>query len=161
MADKYECLCFSLQGTSEVPDIPAALSPVKNQTQPRQAVAPVPTPVHAAASSEAPVGRKGRLANLAATIGSWEDDLSHAAPRRRDYAQGNPGSVSIATPAWRREACAKPISVVADRTQMSQSSNSITVPDSNQVSHNATVGLVINHDVHNFCVSNMSTHGRG
>lgn len=29
-------------------------------------------------SSEAPLGRRGRLANLAATIGSWEDDLSHA-----------------------------------------------------------------------------------
>uniref|UniRef100_A0A8C7G547 Anillin n=1 Tax=Oncorhynchus kisutch TaxID=8019 RepID=A0A8C7G547_ONCKI len=69
-----------------------------------QAVAPVPTPVHAAASSEAPVGRKGRLANLAATIGSWEDDLSHAAPRSsRDNAQEKPGSVSNATPAWRRE----------------------------------------------------------
>uniref|UniRef100_A0A8C8HXN6 Anillin n=1 Tax=Oncorhynchus tshawytscha TaxID=74940 RepID=A0A8C8HXN6_ONCTS len=84
------------EGTSEVPDIPAALSPVKNQTQPRQAVAPVPTPVHAAASSEAPVGRKGRLANLAATIGSWEDDLSHAAPRSsRDNAQEKPGSVNL------------------------------------------------------------------
>ncbi|XP_028316625.1 anillin isoform X2 [Gouania willdenowi] len=31
-----------------------------------------------AVASEAPLGRKGRLANLAATIGSWEDDLSHA-----------------------------------------------------------------------------------
>ncbi|XP_054619940.1 anillin isoform X2 [Dunckerocampus dactyliophorus] len=30
------------------------------------------------ASSETPVGRRGRLANLAATIGSWEDDVSHA-----------------------------------------------------------------------------------
>ncbi|XP_061738586.1 anillin isoform X2 [Nerophis ophidion] len=29
-------------------------------------------------SSEGPVGRRGRLAHLAATIGSWEDDLSHA-----------------------------------------------------------------------------------
>uniref|UniRef100_A0A4W5PJL3 Anillin n=1 Tax=Hucho hucho TaxID=62062 RepID=A0A4W5PJL3_9TELE len=91
------------EGTSEVPDIPGALSPVKSQTHLRQAVAPGPTPVPAAASSEAPVGRKGRLANLAASIGSWEDDLSHAAPRSRDYAQGNPGSVSTATPAWRRE----------------------------------------------------------
>ncbi|XP_014033385.2 anillin isoform X2 [Salmo salar] len=121
------------EGTSEVPDIPAALSPVKNQTQPRQAVAPVPTPVHAAASSEAPVGRKGRLANLAATIGSWEDDLSHAAPRR-DNAQGKPGSVSTATPAWRREAGAgaKPTPAAADRPQMSQSSNRKPALDSNQ-----------------------------
>uniref|UniRef100_A0A8C7FLJ9 Anillin n=1 Tax=Oncorhynchus kisutch TaxID=8019 RepID=A0A8C7FLJ9_ONCKI len=82
------------EGTSEVRDIPAALSPVKNQIHPRQALAPVPTPVPAAASSEAPMGRKGRLANLAASIGSWEDDLSHAAPQSRDHAQGNPGSVN-------------------------------------------------------------------
>lgn len=30
------------------------------------------------ALSGPPLGRRGRLANLAATIGSWEDDLSHA-----------------------------------------------------------------------------------
>ncbi|XP_029369717.1 anillin isoform X2 [Echeneis naucrates] len=30
------------------------------------------------ASAETPLGRRGKLANLAATIGSWEDDLSHA-----------------------------------------------------------------------------------
>ncbi|XP_028256282.1 anillin isoform X2 [Parambassis ranga] len=35
--------------------------------------APVPT-----VSNDTPVGRRGRFANLAATIGSWEDDLSHA-----------------------------------------------------------------------------------
>ncbi|XP_064873886.1 anillin-like isoform X3 [Oncorhynchus nerka] len=124
--------------TSEVPDIPAALSPVKNQTQPMQAVAPVPTPVHAAASSEAPVGRKGRLANLAATIGSWEDDLSHAAPRSsRDNAQEKPGSVTNATPAWRREAGAgaKPTSAAADCPQMTQSSNRKPALDSNQPVH--------------------------
>uniref|UniRef100_A0A3P8ZRE2 Anillin n=1 Tax=Esox lucius TaxID=8010 RepID=A0A3P8ZRE2_ESOLU len=65
------------EGTSnEVPDVPLALSPVKTQ---RQAEAPVPTAVPSV-SSDAPLGRRGRLANLAATIGSWEDDLSHAAP---------------------------------------------------------------------------------
>ncbi|XP_034747774.1 anillin isoform X3 [Etheostoma cragini] len=42
----------------------------------RQAeVTPASVPI---VSSGAPVGRRGRLANLAATIGSWEDDLSHA-----------------------------------------------------------------------------------
>uniref|UniRef100_UPI0037E72A9C anillin n=1 Tax=Semicossyphus pulcher TaxID=241346 RepID=UPI0037E72A9C len=41
----------------------------------RQAEVPVAVPP---ASSGTPVGRRGRLANLAATIGSWEDDLSHA-----------------------------------------------------------------------------------
>lgn len=43
----------------------------------RQAEAP-PTPVHTTSSSGTPVGRRGRLADLAATIGSWEDDLSHS-----------------------------------------------------------------------------------
>lgn len=43
----------------------------------RQAEAP-PTHAHTTTSSETPVGRRGRLANLAATIGSWEDDLSHS-----------------------------------------------------------------------------------
>ena len=49
-------------------DVP--LSPVKSQPE----VAPQ---VEAPAPSGAPAGRRGRLANLAATIGSWEDDLSH------------------------------------------------------------------------------------
>lgn len=35
-----------------------------------------PAPGHT--PSGTPLGRRGRLANLAATIGSWEDDLSHA-----------------------------------------------------------------------------------
>ncbi|XP_011607550.1 anillin isoform X2 [Takifugu rubripes] len=44
----------------------------------RQAEAP-PTPSHTTTtSSGTPVGRRGRLAHLAATIGSWEDDLSHS-----------------------------------------------------------------------------------
>lgn len=37
-----------------------------------------PPPTTSSMSAEAPVGRRGRLANLAATIGSWEDDLSHS-----------------------------------------------------------------------------------
>lgn len=37
-----------------------------------------PAPMHADTPSGTPLGRRGRLANLAATIGSWEDDLSHA-----------------------------------------------------------------------------------
>ncbi|XP_026205096.1 anillin isoform X3 [Anabas testudineus] len=40
--------------------------------------AEVPPDVAPPVSSETPLGRRGRLANLAATIGSWEDDLSHA-----------------------------------------------------------------------------------
>uniref|UniRef100_A0A667ZBA1 Anillin n=1 Tax=Myripristis murdjan TaxID=586833 RepID=A0A667ZBA1_9TELE len=47
-----------------------------------------------ASSSEAPLGRRGRLANLAATIGSWEDDLSHPGPRK-DNAQGKAGTACV------------------------------------------------------------------
>lgn len=45
----------------------------------RQAEAP-PASAHTttSSSSDTPVGRRGGLANLAATIGSWEDDLSHS-----------------------------------------------------------------------------------
>uniref|UniRef100_A0A6Q2Y255 Anillin n=1 Tax=Esox lucius TaxID=8010 RepID=A0A6Q2Y255_ESOLU len=66
----------------------------------RQAEAPVPTAVPSV-SSDAPLGRRGRLANLAATIGSWEDDLSHAAPcgnGGQNHAQGKPGSATTTAP---------------------------------------------------------------
>ncbi|XP_010777651.1 actin-binding protein anillin-like [Notothenia coriiceps] len=53
------------------PDPP---SPPKRHPEAPPAAAAPPTP-----SSGPPAGRRGRLANLAATIGSWEDDLSHAA----------------------------------------------------------------------------------
>ncbi|TNN75418.1 Actin-binding protein anillin [Liparis tanakae] len=56
--------------SDEVPDC-APPSPLKKQAEVAVAVAP-------AVSSDTPVGRRGRLANLAATIGTWEDDLSHA-----------------------------------------------------------------------------------
>ncbi|XP_075969050.1 anillin [Anarhichas minor] len=56
--------------SDEVPDC-TSLSPLKKPAEvPPAAVPPV--------SSGTPVGRRGRLANLAATIGTWEDDLSHA-----------------------------------------------------------------------------------
>lgn len=54
---------------NEVPDC-APLSMMTRQPELPAAVPPV--------SSGTPLGRRGRLANLAATIGSWEDDLSHA-----------------------------------------------------------------------------------
>ncbi|KAL6100097.1 anln [Pungitius sinensis] len=47
-------------------------------TSPLKTQAEVPPAAVHAESSGTPVGRRGRLANLAATIGTWEDDLSHA-----------------------------------------------------------------------------------
>lgn len=52
----------------------AAPDPPSPPKRHAEAAAAPPTP-----SSGPPAGRRGRLANLAATIGSWEDDLSHAA----------------------------------------------------------------------------------
>ncbi|XP_074543240.1 anillin isoform X2 [Halichoeres trimaculatus] len=49
--------CTPLPVMTRQPEVPAAVPPAPSGT---------------------PLGRRGRLANLAATIGSWEDDLSHA-----------------------------------------------------------------------------------
>ncbi|XP_068940516.1 anillin isoform X2 [Petaurus breviceps papuanus] len=57
------------------------------------ALAPGPVP-HADVPTATPIGRRGRLANLAATICSWEDDLSHpSAKANRDQEQ--PGTACL------------------------------------------------------------------
>ncbi|RXN01044.1 Actin-binding protein anillin [Acipenser ruthenus] len=68
----------------------AHLSPVRSQKK----VPSPPRQTAIAASSETPVGRKGRLANLAAAIGSWEDDLSHPSVKRNN-AQEQPGTACL------------------------------------------------------------------
>ncbi|KAM9340302.1 anillin [Symphorus nematophorus] len=63
--------CWDGSETSDaVPDC-TPLSLLKRQAE-------VPAATVPTLSSGTPLGRKGRLANLAVTIGSWEDDLSHA-----------------------------------------------------------------------------------
>ncbi|KAF4801376.1 Actin-binding protein anillin [Turdus rufiventris] len=47
-----------------------------------------------ALASETPIGRRGYLANLAATIGSWEDDLSHPSAKQNN-AQEQPGTTCL------------------------------------------------------------------
>ncbi|XP_024921127.1 anillin isoform X3 [Cynoglossus semilaevis] len=67
LAEQRKCW----DGTADaVPDC-APLSVQKRQPD-------VAAAAETSAPSGTPLGRKGRLANLAATIGSWEDDLSHA-----------------------------------------------------------------------------------
>ncbi|XP_058868978.1 anillin-like isoform X2 [Acipenser ruthenus] len=68
----------------------AHLSPVRSQKK----VPSPPRQTAIAASSETPVGRKGRLANLAATIGSWEDDVSHPSGKKNN-AQEQPGTTCL------------------------------------------------------------------
>ncbi|OXB54638.1 hypothetical protein ASZ78_001805 [Callipepla squamata] len=48
----------------------------------------------ASVASGTPIGRRGRLANLAATIGSWEDDLSHPSAKQNN-AQEQPGTTCL------------------------------------------------------------------
>lgn len=60
--------------TDDACDIPSDCIPVSTIKRPFDAQ-PAASP---SVSSEISLGRRGRLANLAATIGSWEDDLSHA-----------------------------------------------------------------------------------
>ncbi|XP_010150955.1 PREDICTED: actin-binding protein anillin, partial [Eurypyga helias] len=47
-----------------------------------------------ALASDTPIGRRGRLANLAAVIGSWEDDLSHPSAKQNN-AQEQPGTTCL------------------------------------------------------------------
>uniref|UniRef100_A0A1A8J998 Anillin n=1 Tax=Nothobranchius kuhntae TaxID=321403 RepID=A0A1A8J998_NOTKU len=66
--------CWDGEGAANV--VPDCMSMLRRQADVQ------PPPPALSSSSEAPVGRRGRLANLAATIGSWEDDLSHASVPR-------------------------------------------------------------------------------
>ncbi|KAI5615934.1 anillin, partial [Silurus asotus] len=86
--------CWDSEGKRSLEPAPdsVALSPIKSQSM---AIAPEPAP---AITSEKPLGRKGRLANLAVTISSWEDDLGHP-PTYRDNAQGQPGTACVPPPA--------------------------------------------------------------
>ncbi|XP_051949485.1 anillin-like isoform X2 [Xyrauchen texanus] len=79
------------EGTSETVPESIVVSPLKSQKE----ELPPPT---TSTNSGFPIGRKGRLANLAATIGSWEDDLGHP-PTHQDNAQAQPGTACVRPPA--------------------------------------------------------------
>ncbi|KAM9737206.1 anillin [Menidia menidia] len=80
LAEQRKCW----DGTSESLSDCSALSSLRGPAE----VQPPPKPTN---PSETALGRKGRLANLAATIGSWEDDLSHAhLPREKPGAAPAP-----------------------------------------------------------------------
>ncbi|XP_039978286.1 anillin isoform X2 [Xiphias gladius] len=63
--------CWDGDSTPDAVPDSTSLSSLKRQAED-------PPAVVRSVSSETPLGRRGRLAYLAATIGSWEDDLSHA-----------------------------------------------------------------------------------
>ncbi|XP_014797829.1 PREDICTED: actin-binding protein anillin isoform X2 [Calidris pugnax] len=66
------------------------LSPLQSKDVP---VSP-PKQTSNALASDTPTGRRGRLANLAATIASWEDDLSHPSAKQNN-AQEQPGTTCL------------------------------------------------------------------
>ncbi|XP_050186485.1 anillin isoform X2 [Myiozetetes cayanensis] len=75
---------------SEDPSECVSLSPLQSKDL---SVSP-PKQTSNALASETPIGRRGRLANLAATIGSWEDDLSHPSAKQNN-AQEQPGTTCL------------------------------------------------------------------
>ncbi|NXP28157.1 ANLN protein, partial [Scytalopus superciliaris] len=75
---------------SEDPSECVPLSPLQSKDV---SVSP-PKQTSNALTSETPIGRRGRLANLAATIGSWEDDLSHPSAKQNN-AQEQPGTTCL------------------------------------------------------------------
>ncbi|NXP30594.1 ANLN protein, partial [Leiothrix lutea] len=75
---------------SEDPSECVPLSPLQSKDL---SVSP-PKQTSSALASETPIGRRGRLANLAATIGSWEDDLSHPSAKQNN-AQEQPGTTCL------------------------------------------------------------------
>ncbi|KAM8967055.1 anillin [Pelodytes ibericus] len=68
-------------------------SPPKSIPPKEIVVSPPRTPAPAA-GADTPMGRRGRLANLAATIGTWEDDLSHPVVKPNNT-QGKPGTACL------------------------------------------------------------------
>ncbi|XP_065521435.1 anillin [Lathamus discolor] len=75
---------------SEDPSEYVPVSPIQSKDLP---VSP-PKQASNALASDTPIGRRGRLANLAATIGSWEDDLSHPSAKQNN-AQEQPGTTCL------------------------------------------------------------------
>ncbi|XP_059123491.1 anillin isoform X1 [Peromyscus eremicus] len=75
-------------------DVPESshLSPVPSE---EKAASPSKPPLSNASAT--PVGRRGRLANLAATICSWEDDVSHSSAKQNSV-QEQPGTTCLSKP---------------------------------------------------------------
>ncbi|NXP63101.1 ANLN protein, partial [Chloropsis cyanopogon] len=84
--------CWDSEVFSFFPD-PSECVPLSPLQSKDLSVSP-PKQTSNALASETPIGRRGRLANLAATIGSWEDDLSHPSAKQNN-AQEQPGTTCL------------------------------------------------------------------
>uniref|UniRef100_A0A8C8SUK2 Anillin n=1 Tax=Pelusios castaneus TaxID=367368 RepID=A0A8C8SUK2_9SAUR len=72
----------------EDPSENSSISPILSK---EQTVFP---PKQPSVTKDTPIGRRGRLANLAATIGSWENDLSHPSAKQNNT-QEQPGTTCL------------------------------------------------------------------
>uniref|UniRef100_A0A8C0U7X6 Anillin-like n=1 Tax=Cyanistes caeruleus TaxID=156563 RepID=A0A8C0U7X6_CYACU len=90
--------CWDSEDPSECVPLSPLLSKDLSVSPPKQ--------ISNALASETPIGRRGRLANLAATIGSWEDDLSHPSAKQNN-AQEQPGTTCLSKLSTTSEASAR------------------------------------------------------
>uniref|UniRef100_A0A8C5MSP5 Anillin n=1 Tax=Leptobrachium leishanense TaxID=445787 RepID=A0A8C5MSP5_9ANUR len=74
-------------------DATPPISPPKS-SPPKETVISPPRSPAPPVDADTPAGRRGRLANLAATIGSWEDDLSHPCVKPNNT-QEKPGTACL------------------------------------------------------------------
>lgn len=73
---------------SDLSESSSCLSPIQSK---ECAISP---PKQLPPTAETPIGRRGRLANLAATIGSWENDLTHPSAKQNNT-QEQPGTTCL------------------------------------------------------------------
>ncbi|NXK11292.1 ANLN protein, partial [Herpetotheres cachinnans] len=85
--------CWDSEGIFHLLSNPSECVPLSPLQSKDLSVSP-PKQTSNALASDTPIGRRGRLANLAATIGSWEDDLSHPSAKQNN-AQEQPGTTCL------------------------------------------------------------------
>ncbi|NXV97443.1 ANLN protein, partial [Calonectris borealis] len=85
--------CWDSEGVFHLLSNPSECVPLSPLQSKDLSVSP-PKQTTNALASDTPIGRRGRLANLAATIGSWEDDLSHPSAKQNN-AQEQPGTTCL------------------------------------------------------------------
>ncbi|XP_053718667.1 anillin isoform X1 [Synchiropus splendidus] len=148
LAEQRKCW-DGIDDPDEVPD-DAPLSLLKRQPD----VPPAPP------ATNVPVGRRGRLANLAATIGSWEDDLSHAnTPRENAKGNSATSSCSINNAGPRSKPAATTDHKSTNKVDSAAKSNKVTLPRPQQTcdtlgtSHEALPSPQKNTDHRTACVS--------
>nr|Q801E2.1 RecName: Full=Anillin [Xenopus laevis]AAO31737.1 contractile ring component anillin [Xenopus laevis] len=95
---------------------------------PKDIIVSPPKPQIPDVGNDTPVGRRGRFANLAATIGSWEDDLSHPFVKPNNK-QEKPGTACLSKESTTSSASASmnSHSVKQDTTSCSQRPKDTTV----------------------------------